>query len=113
MSLPYTIIPLVCTALLILTVIAAIKARSEKRVNTLIGINRLLSIIILVLAIVQLLVMIKSAPLWPLLRVIYFVVTATLLESFFRRQRETFGSPFLNIILLVLLVGFAILTFIV
>lgn len=113
MSLPYTIIQLVCTALLILTVIAAIKARSEKRVNTLIGINRLLSIIILVLAIVQLLVMIKSAPLWPLLRVIYFVVTAALLESFFRRQRETFGSPFLNIILLVLLVGFAILTFIV
>ena len=113
MSLPYTIIPLVRTALLILTVIAAIKARSEKRVNTLIGINRLLSIIILVLTIVQLLVMIKSAPLWPLLRVIYFVVTAALLESFFRRQRETFGSPFLNIILLVLLVGFAILTFIV
>ncbi|HIW69815.1 MAG TPA: hypothetical protein H9876_00300 [Candidatus Limosilactobacillus merdipullorum] len=113
MSLPYTIIPLVCTVLLILTVIAAIWAKSEKRVNTLIGINRLLSIIILVLAIVQVFVLIKSHPFWPLVRAVYFILTSMLLESFFRRKRETFGSPSLNLTLLVMLVGFAILTFLV
>lgn len=113
MSLPYTIIPFVCTILLIGTVISAIRARSEKRVNTLIGINRLLSIIILVLAIMQVLTMINSHPVWPLIRVVYFIITAALLESFFRRQRETFGSPFLNLALLVMLVGFAILTFVI
>ena len=113
MSLPYTIIPLVCTVLLILTVIAAIRAKSEKRVNTLIGINRLLSIIILVLAIVQVFVLIKSHPFWPLVRAVYFILTSMLLESFFRRKRETFGSPSLNLTLLVMLVGFAILTFLV
>lgn len=113
MSLPYTIIPLICTVLLILTVIAGIRAKSEKRINTLIGINRLLAIIILVLAIIQVLTTITTHPLWPLVRVIYFIATATLLESFFRRQRETFGSPYLNFGLILMLVGFAILTFLV
>lgn len=113
MSLPYTLTPLVCTVLLILTVLAAIRAKSEKRVNTLIGINRLLSIIILVLAIVQVFLSLKSHPLWPLVRVIYFIITSVLLESFFRRKRETFGSPYLNLTLLVILVGFAVLTFLV
>ncbi len=113
MSLPYTLTPLVCTVLLILTVLAAIRAKSEKRVNTIIGINRLLSIIILVLAIVQVFLSLKSHPLWPLVRVIYFIITSVLLESFFRRKRETFGSPYLNLTLLVMLVGFAVLTFLV
>uniref|UniRef100_UPI0024B97BCA hypothetical protein n=1 Tax=Limosilactobacillus difficilis TaxID=2991838 RepID=UPI0024B97BCA len=71
--------------------------------------SRLLIFIILAINIVMLLWQISSQPMWLLLKSIYLVFTICIMEIVFRRIRETFGSPNLNLTLILLLIIYGVL----
>lgn len=109
MSLKLTIITLIATILCLLTTFAAIHVKTEKKATNWIVTSRLLIFIILAINIVMLLWQISSQPMWLLLKSIYLVFTICIMEIVFRRIRETFGSPNLNLTLILLLIIYGVL----
>lgn len=109
MSLRLTIISLLATILCILSCLAAMRAKTEKKATNWIVTSRLLIFLVLAIDIVMLLWHITNQPLWILIKCIYLVLTICVMEIVFRRIRETFGSPNLNITLVLMLIIYGVM----
>lgn len=107
-----TIISLIATILCILTSLAATHAKTEKKATNWIVTSRLLIFLILAINIIMLLWHITDQPVWLLIKSIYLILTICIMEIVFRRIRETFGSPNLNITLVLMLIIYGILVII-
>lgn len=109
MSLRLTIISLIATILCIFSSLAATRAKTEKKATNWIVTSRLLIFLVLAINIVMLLWHISSDPLWLLIKSIYLIMTICLMEIVFRRIRETFGSPNLNVTLVLMLIVYGVM----
>ena len=105
------IITIISTLILIVTITIGLHAKIERKVTTWLEINRLLYVVLLADAIIYL---ILSWPALLLIKIFWILIIITsyiVMEVAFRLKRETFGSPHLAILLIILLLGNLVLEF--
>lgn len=105
------IITALSTILLIITVTIGLHAKIERKVTTWLEINRLLYVVLLADAIIYLILSWQESLLIKVLWILIIIISYIVMEVAFRLKRETFGNPYLTVLLTILLLGNLVLEF--
>lgn len=99
------IITIISTLLLIVTITIGLHAKIERKVTTWLEINRLLYVVLLAAAIIYLILSWQESLLIKVLWILIIIISYIVMEVAFRLKRETFGNPYLAVLLIIILLG--------